>query len=203
MLIRITPVRFFEEPDKGTSGTPPDTKPQDGQQNQQQQNQHVPYDRFAQVVSERKAAQDELARLKQEQADAKKAADEKVAKDKGDYETLSAKLKADREAERAALTKQAIRIAKTMLGVKHGIAKDEYLTLFDTKFEVSPELEVTNFDAVDKAFETFKKDNPNLFGKSEPVPRTEHSKTKVSRSSNDRPLSPIELIQQGLDKERR
>ena len=162
----------------------------------------IPYDRFAQVISEKKELEGRLQKLE----DAKKAeeikAAEELAKKSGDYSKLVEQLTQKETQVKEQEQKMKDRIANMTvqtLAIKHGIAKPEYVKLFTTKVEVADDLEVKDFKEVEKAFEAWKKENPNLFATGKKVPETD---TKLKHEINidaNKDLSIMDKIRLGME----
>lgn len=131
--------------------------------------QSVPYDRFKEVISQKKALEAQLSQLAEAQSKSKAAAEAKVRAEeeaslaeKGNYEALKAKLEAERASEKAELTEMAKSGFLASLGARYNIAKPEYLKLFSGTIDVEG-TQIKNAEDVMKAFEKFKEENPTLF----------------------------------------
>lgn len=140
----------------------------------QSQSKTYSEDAFKEVVAQRDEIKRKLRALEEDKERIIKDKEAEELKRKGDYESLMQKVNAEREQEKNALKNLITQSYLTALGADYGIAKPEYTKLLDVSVELDG-LEIANADAVKKAFEGFKKDNPSLFTAKEnkPVPKTD------------------------------
>jgi hypothetical protein len=157
-------------------------------------------ERIRNLISEKKALEDKLNALQTAQAEATRLAEEKKAKDAGNYETLIAQVKTEREQEKQKLNTLISNTYLESLASKHSIAKPEYLKLFTEQVEID-NMEIKNADKVASAFEKFKMDNPNLFSAPNAnVPKTDNQPVKsVKTTQTVAETSGYDLMRAGVD----
>ena len=157
----------------------------------------VPYDRFAEVVSQRKELElklQEITKRQQEDADAKAL---ELAKKEGDYTKLSEKL----AKQEKAMKTRAADFVKQSIGAQFGIAKPEYVKLLEVDVKVTDDLEIENTKEIEKAMEQFKKDNPSLFTEAAKpkVPSTDSGKPKVNNVIPEEQMSTEDKLRYGME----
>ena len=164
----------------------------------EEENKQIPYKRFAEVVSERKALETKLASIEAKIEADNKAALEKQAKSAGDYDSLITKVTAERLAEKQQLQQMVSSTFLTSLANKQEILNDKYLKLFDAKVEVDG-LEIKNASEVEKLFTQFRLDNPTLFKPLAPVPAVNAAPvTQVKNVIDTKNLSKEDMLILGL-----
>lgn len=127
--------------------------------------------RIDELVSQKKESDAKLKAFEDAHKKTEQDAAEKKAKDEGDYKALR---DAVSKKEQTLLTAAGNLVLNT-LATKHGLAKPEYIKLFNSEIEVNKDtLEVSNLEALDKSFLEFKKQNPQLFATGKPVPSTDN-----------------------------
>ena len=163
----------------------------------------VPYDRFVEVISAKKALEDRLTKLESDAKIKQDAEDAEKAKKTGEYEVLVAKIKQQSEAMKL----KAQNMALESLAMKHGMLKPEYVKLFAEKLEVDDNLEIKNLKEVEKKFvEEFKVNNAILFkpadnGKQHKVPAVDTSKpiSQKEISGDEQDLTRQEKMRLGME----
>lgn len=158
----------------------------------------VPYSRFSEVISEKKALEAKLTEIQAKLELDNKAASEKKLKEEGDFTALTQKIQAEREVEKAKLNNMVTNTFLNSLASKNGLLKDEYIKLFNAELKVK-DLEIENAKDVEEAFIKWRVENPTLFTALPAVPKTDSTPVqKINNTLDPSKLSFIEKVELGL-----
>lgn len=163
--------------------------------NDKKHSETVPYDRFSQVISEKKELELKLKEFQDKQTKEQEEKEIELAKKTGEFEKLKEQLsKKDK-----LMKERAGDMVKTSVALRAGIGKPEYTKLLDIKVDVDDNLEVKNTKEIEEYVEKFKKDNPNLFVDPKvKVPATDSSKPVTNRQVPPSDMTTAEKLSQGM-----
>lgn len=153
------------------------------------------------IIAERDKVKEKLRKLESQSAEQAKQREEETLKAKNDFEGLTKLHQA--EYERAINSAKSLIVNNylTSMAVKNGINEPADVALFNFDLELDDDYSVTNGEAVEKAFQDFKKAKPYLFkteDNKKPVPRTHNS--PVSNQAGNAPvkISALDILKEQM-----